>query len=211
MHLYWPRLLDDSGVNRQWLGWLLSLMIYLAFLWHRVVLVSWRACNLPSVMCCADLSTLWRALRLWAEQLPYLAVIQPDRMLSIVHLYKFVSVFGDKSNFFSLLRLKRHYCAFFTTLSVWVDYFSLSVICTPRNLKLSTFSTTVPSMWIRGCWIESRAGKVKVWCWTRQFRGSVQKHISKCSDWLGMAGQWWVKDNLGRLSSQTNGIEGTVR
>ena len=26
------------------------------------------------------------SLRLWAEQLPYQAVIQPDRMLSIVHL-----------------------------------------------------------------------------------------------------------------------------
>uniref|UniRef100_A0A4W5K724 Ras association domain family member 6 n=1 Tax=Hucho hucho TaxID=62062 RepID=A0A4W5K724_9TELE len=38
-------------------------------------------------MRCAVLTTLWRALRLWAEQLPYQAVIQPDRMLSIVHLY----------------------------------------------------------------------------------------------------------------------------
>jgi hypothetical protein len=28
MHLYGPRLLDDSGVNRQWLGWLLSLIIF---------------------------------------------------------------------------------------------------------------------------------------------------------------------------------------
>uniref|UniRef100_A0A8C7UQL0 Nitric oxide synthase n=1 Tax=Oncorhynchus mykiss TaxID=8022 RepID=A0A8C7UQL0_ONCMY len=57
-----------------------------------------------------------------------------------------VCVFGDKPNFFSLLRLKRRCCAFFTTLSVWVDHFSLSVMCTPRN-----FSTTVPSMWIGGC------------------------------------------------------------
>ena len=42
-------------------------------------------------------------------------------------------------------------CAFFTTLSVWVDQFSLSVMCTPRNLKLTTLSITVPSMWIGGC------------------------------------------------------------
>ena len=35
LHLYWPRLLHDSGVNRQWLRWLLSLMIFLTFLWHR--------------------------------------------------------------------------------------------------------------------------------------------------------------------------------
>ena len=38
-------------------------------------------CSLPPVMRCADLTTLWRALWLWAEQLPYQAV-----MLSIVHL-----------------------------------------------------------------------------------------------------------------------------
>jgi hypothetical protein len=31
MHLYWFRLLDDSRVNRQCLGWLLSLIIFLAF------------------------------------------------------------------------------------------------------------------------------------------------------------------------------------
>ena len=33
----------------------------------------------------------------------------------------------DKPNFFSLLRLKRRCCAFFTMLSVWVDHFSVSV------------------------------------------------------------------------------------
>ena len=42
--------------------------------------------SLPLVMRCADLTTIWRALRLWAEQLPYQAVMQPHRMLSIVHL-----------------------------------------------------------------------------------------------------------------------------
>ena len=30
----------------------------------------------------------------------------------------------------------RWYCEFFTMLSVWVDDFSLPVICTPRNLTL---------------------------------------------------------------------------
>ena len=34
----------------------------------------------------ADRTTLWRALRLRTVQLPYQAVIQPDRMLSMVHL-----------------------------------------------------------------------------------------------------------------------------
>ena len=80
--------------------------------------------SLPPVMRCADRTTLWRALRL----------IQPDRMLSIVNLYKLVRVLGDKPNFLSLLRLKRHCYAFFTKLSVWVDHFCLSVLCTPRNL-----------------------------------------------------------------------------
>jgi hypothetical protein len=48
--------------------------------------VSWRAGSLPPVMHCADCNTLWRALRLWAVQLLYQAVIQANRMLSIVHL-----------------------------------------------------------------------------------------------------------------------------
>jgi hypothetical protein len=34
----------------------------------------------------ADRVTLWRALQVQVVQLPYQAVIQPDRMLSIVHL-----------------------------------------------------------------------------------------------------------------------------
>ena len=50
-----------------------------------------------------------------------------------------VCVFGDKPNFVSLLRLKRRCCAFFTTLSVWVDHFSLSVMCTLRNLTFHIF------------------------------------------------------------------------
>ena len=57
-------------------------------------------------------------------------------------------VLGVTLNFFSLLRLKRRCCTFFTTLSVWVDHYSLSVMCTSRNLKLSPFSTAV---WIWGC------------------------------------------------------------
>jgi hypothetical protein len=38
------------------------------------------------VMRWADRTTLWRALQLREVQLPYQVVIQPDRMLSIVHL-----------------------------------------------------------------------------------------------------------------------------
>jgi hypothetical protein len=35
--------------------------------------------------------TLWKALQLWTVQLPYQAVIQPDRMLSMVHLPSHIS------------------------------------------------------------------------------------------------------------------------
>ena len=73
-------------------------------------------------------------MRLWAGQVPYQAVMQPDRMLPNVHLNKLARVLGAKPNFFSLLRVKMRCCAFFTTLSVWVDQFSLSVMCTQRNL-----------------------------------------------------------------------------
>ena len=59
------------------------------------------------VMLCADHTTLWRALQLWAVQLPYQAVMQPDRMLSIVHLYIFVRVLGDKPQQ-TLLHLLHH-------------------------------------------------------------------------------------------------------
>jgi hypothetical protein len=40
----------------------------------------------PPVMRCADRATFWRALWLWAVQLQYQAAIQPDTMLSNVHL-----------------------------------------------------------------------------------------------------------------------------
>ena len=41
--------------------------------------------SLPPVMHCADLTTLWRALRLWAEQLPYQAVICKCLLLRRLH------------------------------------------------------------------------------------------------------------------------------
>ena len=50
--------------------------------------MSWRACSVPPVM-------------RWADQ----AVIQPNIMLSMVHMSKFVMVLGAKPNFFSILRL----------------------------------------------------------------------------------------------------------
>ena len=64
-------------------------------------------------------------------------------------LKKLLRVLRAKPNLFSLLRLKRRCCSFFTTLSVWLDHFRSSVMCTQRNLKLFTFSNAVQSMWIR--------------------------------------------------------------
>ena len=40
--------------------------------------------------------------------MPYQAVIQLDRMLSIVHLYKVGRVLGDKPHFFSLKKALLH-------------------------------------------------------------------------------------------------------
>ena len=44
------------------------------------------------------------------------------------------------------------YCDFFTTLSVWVDHFSLSVMCTPRNLTLSTLNDEFRGYYGVKCW-----------------------------------------------------------
>uniref|UniRef100_A0A8C8EGL6 Golgi apparatus membrane protein TVP23 homolog n=1 Tax=Oncorhynchus tshawytscha TaxID=74940 RepID=A0A8C8EGL6_ONCTS len=94
----------------------------------------------------ADRTTLWRALWLRAVQLPYQAVIQPDRMLSIVHLQKFVSVLDANPNFFSLLRLKRYCCTFFTTLPVWVLSSSFIVCMVTVILFLSADFWTVKNI-----------------------------------------------------------------
>ena len=59
-----------------------------------------------------------------------------------------------KLNFFSLLRLKRRYCAFFMTLSVWVEQFSLSVMCTSRNLTFHLLHYC-PVDVDRGCFLKS--------------------------------------------------------
>jgi hypothetical protein len=75
-------------------------------------------------MCWADRTTLWRALRVWAVQLLYQAVIQPDRMLSTVHMQRFEG-FRCQANSFSLLRLKRRS---FPTI-VYRQIFSLIIHC----------------------------------------------------------------------------------
>jgi hypothetical protein len=67
---------------------------------------------------------------------------------TLVYTTGAVSMLEAKTNFFSLFRLERRYCVFFTTLSVWRDHFRSSVMCKPRNLKLFTLSTAVPSMWM---------------------------------------------------------------
>ena len=80
--------------------------------------MSWKAGSVPQVMSWAERTTFWRAIQLRVVQLPYQAVMQPERKLLMVHLLKFVRVLGALTNVFSLLRLKRHCCAFFTTVSV---------------------------------------------------------------------------------------------
>ena len=52
----------------------------------------------------ASFMTFCSLLQSWAEQEPYQAVIQPERMLSMVHLEKLVRVVAGMPNFLSLLR-----------------------------------------------------------------------------------------------------------
>ena len=67
----------------------------------------------------ATFMTFCSSLQSWAEQEPYQAVIQPERMLSMVHLLKLVGVLADMLNFLSLLRKYRHWWAFLTIVSAW--------------------------------------------------------------------------------------------
>ena len=64
-------------------------------------------------------TTLCNALRSDAKQLPYQAVMQPVRMLSIVQLER---IRGPMPNLFSLLRGNRRCLALFTTVLVCVDH-----------------------------------------------------------------------------------------
>jgi hypothetical protein len=100
--------------------------------------MSWMAGSLAPVMYWAVCGTLCSTLRSEAEQLPYQAVMQPIRMLSMVQLYNFLRTWGTIANLFSLLRWKRCCRALFTTVLVCLDHDSLLVMWTPRNLKLLT-------------------------------------------------------------------------
>ena len=97
----------------------------------------------------ADRTTLCRAFRLRAVQLPYHDVIFPVRMVSVVPLKNVRRILGASPNFFSLRRWKRRCWAFFVTWVVWVFQLRSFEMCTPRNLKSLTLSTAAPSM-VRG-------------------------------------------------------------
>ena len=53
-----------------------------------------------------------------------------------------MKVLGDKPNFFSLLRLKRRCCAFFNTLSVWMEHFN----CGPIDVDGDMLSLLSPEV-----------------------------------------------------------------
>ena len=73
--------------------------------------------------------------------MPYQGVMQPVRMLSMVQMYNFEDL-RAYANLFSLLRGNRFCRALFTTVLVCLDRDSLLVMWTPRNVMLSTCSTT---------------------------------------------------------------------
>ena len=79
-------------------------------------------------------TALCSALRSEAEQLPYLEVMQSVRMLSMMQLNNFLSLWGPMPDLFSLLGGNRHCCALFTTVLVRLDHDSLLMMWTPRNL-----------------------------------------------------------------------------
>ena len=123
----------------------------LGLLLIRLVYRSWMAGRMAPVMYWAICTTLFSALWSDAEQLPYQVVMQPIRMLLIVQLYNFLMIWGPMPNLYSLLRVKQCCCALFTTVLVCLDHDSLFVMWTPRNLKLSTRSTSVPSVRMGAC------------------------------------------------------------
>ena len=62
-------------------------------------------------------------------------------------------------------------CLLHHAVCVCVDHFRLSVMCTPRNLKLFTFSTAV--LWMRACSLcfswSSRSTPLFCWRWGRGY------------------------------------------
>ena len=106
--------------------------------------------SLAPVMYWAVRTTLCSALWTEAEQLPYQAVMQPARMVSMLQLQNLLRISGPMPNLFSFLGGNRFCSALFTTVLVCLDRSSLLVMWTPRNLKLSTCSTTAPSMRMGG-------------------------------------------------------------
>src|SRR4029434_8831176 len=72
----------------------------------------------PPVIRSAVFTTLCRALRSAAEQLPYKAVMRPERMLSMVPLLQFFRVLADMRDFLSLLK---KYARFWAVLTACMD------------------------------------------------------------------------------------------
>ena len=69
----------------------------------------------------------------------------------MVQLQNFLRIWEPMPNLFSLLQGKRCCHALFTTVLVCLDHDSLLVMWTPRNMKLSTSSTSAPSMLMGAC------------------------------------------------------------
>ena len=101
---------------------------------------------LAPVMYWALLTPLCSALRSEAEQLPYQAV-----MLSMLQLFNLLSLRTHAKS----LRGNRFCRALFTTVLVCLDHSSLLVMWTPRNLMLSTCSTSPQSVTICLDYIEA--------------------------------------------------------
>lgn len=83
--------------------------------------------------------------------MPYQEVIHPGRVLSMAQRSKVLRMWGLTPNPFSLLRQKKHCCAFVTVLFVWTHRERSSTKCTPRKRKLLTLSTAALLMVMGVC------------------------------------------------------------
>ncbi len=113
--------------------------------------MSWREGSSPPTMWRAVRTTLCRALKVASG-----AVSKPGGDAAGQDALHSAGVEGSEDaglipNFLSRLRKKRHWCAFFSTASVWADHVRSSVMWTQRNLKLFTRSTGVLSMGMGEC------------------------------------------------------------
>lgn len=144
-------------------------LILWAFFSHCVQLMSCITRSLLPMMSSAVLTAFWRALWLWAEQLPYHIVMQPVRMLSMVKWQKLVKMLRKQSKLLELpqeieslwqadLMIVSVWCVHRGTWSYWLFLWQLcwcvwgcvlhpATSCSPVSL----YSVPLGDRWLKKC------------------------------------------------------------